>query len=401
MRATYDEALARVLAAAEPLARVERLPLAGVRGRVLAQALPFPFDQPEGDTSRMDGYALRALDVPAAGTVLPVRLRVAAGQAPGELAPGAVARIFTGALLPAGADAVVPQEDVVAGNDGVRFGATVHPGQWVRAAGSEIRAGTEVLAAGEVLDAAQIALAASAGCTHLDVRARPVVSLLCTGSELVEPGLPRARGQIFDSNRAMVRSLLEGLGCEVREHPTIGDDRETTRSTLARAVQGADLLVTTGGVSVGEEDHVRGVMEQDGRVDLWQLALKPGKPLLFGSLQGCPVMGLPGNPVSSFITFVLLVRPFLLRRMGARKLAPVAQVLPAAFERDASEPRREFLRARLGPDGRVLLHPDQGPACLPSLHWADGLVDAPASTRIGEGEPVRFIPLRELLGLPA
>jgi molybdopterin molybdotransferase len=396
---TLDEALARVLAGALPLARSEELALDEACGRVLAEPLLAPADQPAGDVSRMDGYALRCADA-TFGTSLAVRQRIPAGTVGTRLEAGSAARIFTGALLPEGADVVVPQEDARAEGDLVRLPAGLAPWQWVRRAGSEMRRGQVLLAAGAPLREREIALASSVGAARLRVTARPRVSLVCTGSELVEPGQALGPGQIYNSNRDMLRALLLGLGCEVRDLGILPDDRAATGAGLQDAARECDLVLTSGGVSVGEEDHVRAAMHEIGSVDVWQVAMKPGKPILFGSLAGAPVLGLPGNPVSAFVTFVLIVRPFLLRRLGVGDVAPRSWALRAGFERDGREARREFLRARAGADGEVAIHPDQGPASLVPLAWADGLVDAPGGRAIARGEFVRYLPLRDLVGGP-
>jgi molybdopterin molybdotransferase len=400
MKFTLDEALARILAAARPLGRTETVLLDEARGRVLAAALVAPSDQPAGDVSRMDGYALRAADAGATGASLPVLQRIAAGRVGTALAPASAARIFTGALLPAGADCVVPQEDAHVAGDAVEVPGPLQAGKWVRRAGSEMQRGEVLLPAGTGLGEREIALACSVGCDRLAVSARPVVALLCTGSELSPPGRPLPPGAVYNSNRDMLRALLLSLGCEVRDQGILPDDREATRAGLAQAAQGADLVLTSGGVSVGDEDHVRGAMEQDGVVDVWQVAMKPGKPVLFGHLGDASVLGLPGNPASCFVTFVLLVRPFLLRRMGVLAVAPRTLTLRAGFDRAAGEPRREFLRARASDEGVVEIHPDQGPASLVPLAWAEGLVDAPAGVAIAPGDPVRYLPLASLVGGP-
>jgi len=398
MKFSVEEARDRMLSRAHGPGRTEEVALAQARGRVLARDVLAPADVPARACSQMDGYALRAQDGVPGGAGLPVRQRVAAGDVPGALARGEAARIFTGAVLPAGADAVLPQEEATIEEGRLLVRAAVRPGQWVRPAASEMRSGEVVLAAGCALRAPQLALAASTGHDRLQVCAPPRVSLFCTGSELVEPGEPLPEGKVYNSNRVLLAALLRDLGCEVRDLGIIRDDLALTRATLREAARGSDLVLSSGGVSVGEEDHVRAALEAEGRVELWQIAMKPGKPLVFGEVGGTPFIGLPGNPVSGFVTFSLLVRPFLLRSMGVADVAPAPILLRSAFSRAAGSPRREFLRARAAPDGTVSIHADQSAAVLASVAWAQGLVDAPAGEAIAPGDPVRYIALGAITG---
>jgi molybdopterin molybdotransferase len=421
-----EDALQRLLAAVEPLAQTEAVPTEQAVGRVLAQALVAPLDVPGFDNSQMDGYAVRSADVAAAiaqGRPLPVAQRIPAGHFGAELAPGTVARIFTGAPLPPGADAVVMQEDAESADPPadapqdaapfgwVRFRAAPAPAQWVRQRGEDIRAGHVIVPAGARLSAAQAGLAASIGCAQLAVVRRVRVALATTGDELVQPGAvpPEALppGAIYNSNRYFLEPLLRRLGCEVTVLPPIADDRAATHAALASAALQHDVVITTGGVSVGEEDHVRPVVSGLGGLDLWQIAMKPGKPFAHGWIerariggQGvCHVLGLPGNPVSSFVTFLLLVRPFLLRLGGASvsPQLPAAIALPAHFELPKAERRREFLRVRRNAAGGLDLFPNQNSSVLTSIAWADGLVDRPANTPIRYGDAVAYLPLAECL----
>lgn len=403
-----DDALARLLAAAAPLGRTEPVDTFDADGRVLAQDLVSALQVPPQDNSSMDGYAVRSADVTAAGVVLPVSQRIAAGHAGAPLAPGSAARIFTGAPMPAGADAVVMQEDAESLDDGarVRLNAVPAPGQWVRAAGEDVTRGRAVLQQGERLAPASIGLAAGIGMASLQVAARPRVALFSTGDELVMPGAvpPEAMkpGAIYNSNRFFLRALLQRLGCTVTDLGIVPDDRAATLEALRQAAYGHDLILTSGGVSVGEEDHIKPAVEQLGALDLWQIAMKPGKPFAYGHVRRAGggqahFMGLPGNPVSSYVTFLLLVRPFLLRLQGAREVALPSLALRADFTLDKADRRREFLRARRNAQGGLELFGNQSSGVLTSAHWADGLIDLPAGQTIAAGDMVRFIPVRELL----
>jgi molybdopterin molybdotransferase len=334
--------------------------------------------------------------------VLPVSQRLPAGAAAQPLQPGTAARIFTGAPVPAGADAIVMQEDTeAAGEAQVRILRVPAKGQWIRASGEDITRGTTVLARGERLGPAAQGLAASIGRDRLQVARRPRVALFSTGDELVMPGeiAPEAMrpGAIYNSNRFFLRSLLLRLGCEVQDLGIVPDRREATIAALREAASGNDLILTSGGVSVGEEDHIKPAVQQLGALDLWQIAMKPGKPFAYGHVGDAHFIGLPGNPVSSFVTFLVLVRPFLLQLQGARELAPRALQLPAHFDWPRPDKRREFLRVRRDAQGGLELFGNQSSGVLTSTAWADGLVDVAAGTTIARGDLVRFLPLAELL----
>ena len=400
----FDEALARLLAGAKPLRETEAVPTQAASGRVLAQGLCSTLDVPPLDNTSMDGYAVRCADVPISGAALKVAQRIPAGSVGHVLAPGTAARIFTGAPLPAGADAVVMQELCAIAGDTVTVNHVPRPGEWIRRRGEDIAAGAEVLAAGTRLSAAHVGVAASVGAAELTVFRRLRVALFSTGDELAMPGEPLKPGGIYNSNRYTLRALLEGLGCEVADLGIVPDTREATREALRKAAAGNDLILTSGGVSVGEEDHVKPAVAAEGSLDLWKIAIKPGKPLAFGSVGGrvgagdtaASFIGLPGNPVSSFVTFLMLVRPFILKAQGATVLAPRAQRLRADFVWKG-DPRREFLRARVNAEGGLVLFPNQSSGVLTSCVWADGLVDNPAGQAIAPGDMVRFLPFSELL----
>ncbi|WP_404299959.1 gephyrin-like molybdotransferase Glp [Alicycliphilus denitrificans] len=396
------EALAELLAQAAPLAGTDTVDTFDADGRVLAQPAISPLQVPPQDNSAMDGYAVRRADITAAGVALSVSQRIAAGEAGAPLAAGTAARIFTGAPVPAGADAIVMQEDCEAlDGERVRVNAVPAAGQWIRRAGEDITLGAEVLAAGTRLTPAELGLAASIGLAELQVARRPRVALFSTGDELVMPGevapAQMRPGAIYNSNRFFLRAMLRRLGCEVSDLGIVPDRREATLAALQGAAQGHDLILTSGGVSVGEEDHIKPAVESLGRLDLWQIAMKPGKPFAYGRIAGAHFMGLPGNPVSSFVTFGLLVRPFLLRLQGVQDVAPKAIAATAGFDWPKADKRREFLRVRQGADGTLELFPNQSSGVLTSAAWADGVVDNPAGQTIARGDRVRFLPFAELL----
>jgi molybdopterin molybdotransferase len=395
---SLDDALASLLAQAEPLPGAEDVSPFDADGRVLAEDLVSALQVPPQDNSAMDGYAVRHAEIADEGVVLPVSQRIPAGAAPQPLQHGTAARIFTGAPVPAGADAIVMQEDTEAVDDGkVRILNVPALGQWIRASGEDITRGSTVLARGERIGPAAQGLAASMGRARIRVARRPRVALFSTGDELVMPGEVKAEamkpGAIYNSNRFFLRSLLLRLGCEVEDLGIVPDRRDATVQALQQAAAGNDVILTSGGVSVGEEDHIKPAVQQLGTLDLWQIAMKPGKPFAHGSIGSAHFIGLPGNPVSSFVTFLLLVRPFLLKLQGANRLAPTALQLPAHFDWPRADKRREFLRARRNEAGGLELFPNQSSGVLTSTVWADGLIDNPGGQAIRHGDLVRFLPL--------
>lgn len=396
---TLDEALARLLGAVHPLAETEQVSTFDGLGRVLAEEVCSSVDVPSADNSAMDGYAMRCADVPAEGTVLPVSQRIAAGTVGTPLQPGTAARIFTGALLPEGADAVVMQEQCEALDGAVRINTRPHAGLAVRRRGEDLSRGAVALPRGTRLTPQALGLAATAGMAVITVSRRPRVALFSTGDELVMPGQPLPPGGIYNSNRFTLRALIQALGCDCTDLGIVPDRLDATREALRRAAEGHDLIVTSGGVSVGEEDHLKPAVQAEGSLDLWQMAIKPGKPLAFGSVRRAEgqawFVGLPGNPVSSFVTFLLAVRPLLLKLQGADALAPVGMPMRADFDWPRADKRREFLRVRRNDRGGLDLFTNQGSGVLTSTVWADGVIDNPPETPIRSGDTVRFISLAE------
>jgi molybdopterin molybdotransferase len=394
---SFDEALATLLSRVRSLREIEIADTLVAQGRVLAADVLSPISVPALDTSTMDGYAVRIADIAATGIRLPVSQRIPAGSVGHPLQAGTAARIFTGAPLPPGADAVVMQELCEHSGDSVVINHLPRAGEALRRAGSEIAAGDVVLTAGTRVRAQEIGLAASVGIAQLAVVRRMRVALFSTGDELVMPGEPLPPGGVYNSNRFQLRALLEQLGCEVSDFGIVPDRLDATRAVLREAAQGHDLILTSGGVSVGEEDHVKPAVEAEGSLDLWKIAMKPGKPLAYGQIGAAAFIGLPGNPVSSFVTFLMMVRPFILATQGASAVTPRALVLRADFDWPRPDRRREFLRARLNDAGAVEIHTHQGAAALSSIVWADGLVDIAADTPVARGQSVRFLPYGELL----
>ena len=387
-------------------------------GRVLAADVCSNLDVPPADNTSMDGYALRCADLAApaasqriAGLIalpiaLPIALlvsqRIPAGTVPTALVPGTAARIFTGAQIPPGADAVVMQEQCRSEGEKVFIDANPTPGQWIRRQGEDVRRGSVVLSAGTRLTPQAMGLAASVGAASVRVARRPRVALFSTGDELVMPGEPLKPGAIYNSNRYTLRGLIQQLGGECTDLGIVPDKLDATRAALRDAAQKSDLIVTSGGVSVGEEDHLRPAVALEGSVDLWQIAIKPGKPLAFGSVRRgdastAHFIGLPGNPVSSWVTFLLLVRPVLLRLQGATQIEPKTIAMRADFDWPHPDKRREFLRARRNAEGGLELFPNQSSGVLTSTVWADMLIDNPASKPIARGDMVQALAISELL----
>ena len=406
---TVREALDVLLAASRPVLDVDTIPTLAANGRVLAADQLATIDVPSADNTQMDGYAVRCADCASGQATLRVTQRIPAGHVGQALEPGTAARIFTGALIPPGADAVVMQEQCEAVGDSVTIHHAPRDGEWIRRKGEDIGNGGVILTAGSRLRSQELGLAASVGLAALPVHRRLRVAVFFTGDELSMPGEVAASdlkpGAIFNSNRFTLRGLLENFGCEITDFGIVPDTLDATRATLRDAAREHDLIITSGGVSVGEEDHIKPAVEAEGRLSMWQIAVKPGKPLAFGEVrrEGRPdggnafFIGLPGNPVSSFVTFLLFVRPFLLRLQGVRgPVEPQGYLVRADFDLPKGDRRNEFLRARMNAAGGLELFPNQGSGVLTSTVWGDGLIDNPPGNAIAAGDLVRFIPFAEL-----
>jgi molybdopterin molybdotransferase len=389
---SVDEALARLLSEAKPVTEIEEVPTLEATHRILARAQRSTMDVPPMDNSAMDGFAVRTGD----GERLRVTQKVMAGSVGKPLEPGTAARIFTGAPIPPGADAVVMQEHTATEQDQVVLKKKPSPGDWIRRVGSDVQKGGEILAAGKRLLPQDTGLAASVGIKTLPVYRKVRLGLFFTGDELVMPGEPLAPGRIYNSNRFTLRGLGEVFGCEVRDYGIVPDTLDATRAALRRAADETDIIVTSGGVSVGEADYVKPAVEAEGKLLMWRIAMKPGRPLAFGSVKRSFFIGLPGNPVSSFVTFLIFVRPFLLKTQGLAEVAPKSIVARADFDWPEPDARREFLRVKWNAQGGLDLYPTQDSAVLTSTAWADGLVDNPAAHAIRKGDLVRFLPYSEL-----
>jgi len=397
-----DEALSFLLARAQPTNKTERIATTDALGRVLAERQTSAINVPPLDNSAMDGYAVRFADLVSNGaTRLRVTQRIPAGTVGQPLGVGCAARIFTGAPVPAGCDAVVMQENCSAEGDMVTINRAPRMGENIRRAGEDITVEAEVLPAGIRLRPQEMGLAASVGIAALPVYRKLKVATFFTGNEIVMPGEPLKPGHIYNSNRFVLVGLLQALDCDIVDLGIVPDSFAATVKVLEEAATRADLIITSGGVSVGEEDHVKTAVESVGVLDLWKIAIKPGKPLAFGTVGNTPFIGLPGNPVSAFVTFCLFVRPFILRSQGVTSTAPQVFSLKADFDWPKPDKRREFLRARLhmADDGMVSaqLYPNQGSGVLTSTTWADGLVEVAESTPIRRGETVKFLPFSGML----
>ena len=398
----FAEALETILKQAKPVSGSEMLKLEEASGRVLGAALQSPVDVPPADNSAMDGYAVRCADIENGDTRLPVSQRIPAGVMGQPLQPGSAARIFTGAPVPQGADAVVMQEFTTAHNDGsVTFHKNASIGTNIRCTGEDITKGSAILEPGLRLRPQDLGLAASVGIGELAVTRRLRVATFFTGDELVNPGNKLEPGQIYNSNQFAINTLLQKLGCEVINLGIVEDTLEATRSTLKNAARQADLVITSGGVSVGDEDHVRIALEELGELCMWRISIKPGKPLAFGHIGETPFLGLPGNPVSAFVTFLLFVRPFILTQLGVKDVHPQQIMARAAFNWPNKVKRREYVRARLqtGADGHpeISIYDHQGSGVLSSTSWAHGLAVLEEGSTVAMGDNVAYIPYSELI----
>ena len=402
---SVDEAVGIIAARVTAVHDVETVPLAQADGRILAGDILAPLPLPPFTNSAVDGYAVRSRDLPQGEErAFVVTGRVAAGaSADSAIPPGHAVRIFTGAPMPDGADTVFMQEDVRIDAAGrVVLPAGLKPGANVRPAGEDIAAGYAALKAGRRLRPQDVALAAAFGLTHVDVVRRIRVAVFSTGNEIVSPGTPRAPSQLFDSNRFMLMAMLARLGCEVSDLGIVRDDRASLADGLKKVADSHDLILTTGGVSTGEEDHVKASVESAGSLVLWRMAIKPGRPVAMGIIGGTPFIGLPGNPVASFVTFVHVVRPTILALAGAAQAPLVPMPVRAAFAYRKKIGRREYVRVTLrnGDDGALeaTKFPREGAGLLSSLVDTDGLVElGEETTQVQPGQTVGFLSYASLI----
>ena len=405
---TAQQALDHLLSHAKPVAGIELVPMQATLGRVLAENVNSLVDVPPLDNTAMDGYAVRTADTKNPGSVLKIAQRIPAGSVGTELQAGTAARIFTGAPVPLGADAVVMQEDCSTPEgsaDQVKVNIAPAFGQWIRRRGEDLTAGKTALTAGTFLRPQELGVAASAGLTHLNVKRRVKVAAFFTGDELSLPGEPLKPGGIYNSNRDTLLACIKALGCDATDLGIVPDRLDATRAALRQASQDHDLIITSGGVSVGEEDHIKPAVSAEGRLDLWQIAIKPGKPLAFGAVRKSDqpndgeawFIGLPGNPVSSFVTFLLFVRPFILKLQGREAKQTQSYLMRADFDWLKADRRNEFLRVKINSQGGLDLYPNQSSGVLTSASWGDGLVDCAPNQPIKVGDLVKYIPFDALL----
>ena len=413
---TAQQALDHLLSHAKPVSETETLAMQSALGRVLAQSVNSLVDVPPLDNTSMDGYAVRTADTHTPGQTLTIAQRIPAGSMGTQLEPGTAARIFTGAPVPPGADAVVMQEDCSTpegASHQVQVNIAPTSGQWIRRRGEDLTAGKTALTAGTFLRPQELGVAASAGLTHLNVKRKVRVAAFFTGDELSLPGEPLKPGGIYNSNRDTLLACIKSLGCDATDFGIVPDSLEATKETLRKASKDHDLIITSGGVSVGEEDHIKPAVSAEGRLDLWQIAIKPGKPLAFGAVRKLDssksnavdaetaaetwFIGLPGNPVSSFVTFLLFVRPFILKLQGRDAGLPQSYPMRADFDWLKADRRNEFLRVKINAQGGLDLFSNQSSGVLTSASWGDGLVDCPPGQAVKSGDMVKYIPFSALL----
>jgi molybdopterin molybdotransferase len=404
---TAQQALDHLLSNAVTVNESEKVTTQAALGRVLAEDVKSLVDVPPLDNTSMDGYAVRSADTATPGQTLRIAQRIPAGSIGVQLEPGTAARIFTGAPVPPGADAVVMQEDCTVGDQPDQVIINIAPtlGQWIRRSGEDLTTGKTCLTAGTFLRPQELGVAASAGLTHLNVKRRVKIAAFFTGDELALPGETLKPGGIYNSNRDTLLACLKSLGCDATDLGIVPDRLDATREALRKASKDHDLIITSGGVSVGEEDHIKPAVTAEGRLDLWQIAIKPGKPLAFGAVRKSSepkdgeawFIGLPGNPVSSFVTFLLFVRPFILKLQGREAKLPQSYLMRADFDWLKADHRNEFLRAKINGQGGLDLYPNQSSGVLTSASWGDGLVDCPPNQPIKAGDLVKYIPFDALL----
>lgn len=395
---SVEDAIASLLQHAEPITETEHVDLIDAANRLLATNISSTIDVPGFDNSAMDGYAFSSSDMERAQAEgLEITQRIPAGTTGTPLQPGSAARIFTGAPVPEGVDTVAMQEICRIENKRMVLEKPVTAGANIRPRGNDIASGDTILESGSVLRAAQLGLAASVGVGSVDVYRTLKVAIFSTGDELVQPGTPLAAGQIYNSNRYQMHGLLQAQGCEVIDLGTVPDTFEATRQALLAGQEQADMVLTSGGVSVGEEDHVKAALESVGELTLWRIRMKPGKPLAFGKIGATPFIGLPGNPVSAFVTFLLFARPYLQLMQGRTTAEPLSYPVQAGFSYRAKR-RREYVRVRLRQDEETLIAESfarQGSDVMRSVAWSDGLVEVAEDSNIEPGDTVRFLPFSE------
>jgi molybdopterin molybdotransferase len=404
---TAQQALDHLLSHAQTVGENEKVAMQAALGRVLAENVNSLVDVPPLDNTSMDGYAVSTADTQNPGSTLKIAQRIPAGSMGTQLEAGTAARIFTGAPVPPGADAVVMQEDCATDGETNQVTINIAPtlGQWIRRRGEDLTAGKTCLTAGTFLRPQELGVAASAGLTHLNVKRRVRVAAFFTGDELALPGEPLKPGGIYNSNRDTLLACLKSLGCDATDLGIVPDRLDATRAALRKASKDHDLIITSGGVSVGEEDHIKPAVTAEGRLDLWQIAIKPGKPLAFGAVRKSDepkdgeawFIGLPGNPVSSFVTFLLFVRPFILKLQGREAKQPQFYLMRADFDWLKADRRNEFLRVKTNEQGGLDLFPNQSSGVLTSASWGDGFVDCPPNQPIKAGDLVKYIPFDAFL----
>ena len=404
---TAQQALDHLLSHAQAVGESERVAMQTALGRVLAENVNSLVDVPPLDNTSMDGYAVSTADTQNPGSTLKIAQRIPAGSVGTQLEAGTAARIFTGAPVPPGADAVVMQEDCLVEGQADQVTINIAPtlGQWIRRRGEDLTAGKTCLTAGTCLRPQELGVAASAGLTHLNVKRRVKVAAFFTGDELALPGESLKPGGIYNSNRDTLLACLKSLGCDATDLGIVPDRLDATRAALRKASKDHDLIITSGGVSIGEEDHIKPAVTAEGRLDLWQIAIKPGKPLAFGAVRKSDepkggeawFIGLPGNPVSSFVTFLLFVRPFILKLQGREAKQPRSYLMRADFDWLKADRRNEFLRVKTNEQGGLDLFPNQSSGVLTSASWGDGLVDCPPNQLIKVGDLVKYIPFDAFL----